>query len=386
VWVLTRASNRASIEKQLGIEEKADTPRFIYLDLPKWVLWLKRHGVVPVQVYYVLWQYLAAHRVERKQLDIDVVHHVTFGNFQFPGMWWKGRWKVVLGPLGGIARPAEHYRRCFGTGWWREWLRLQMLRIWRLNPWTKRSFRCADALVFVTDEMARECGADHTCVHVQLDVAATDAILGMNVGRPVRHDFLWVGTIAGHKGWQLALEAFAMAFGSMHDSPHLVMLGEGPDKRAAQRLAEDLGITRLVEFRGQVDRPEVWNTLRLVKGLLFTSVRDTTGNVVLEAMSLQCPVICLNHNGAAQLTDQTCALRVKPGPWAATVTAFATALTQLERDASLVEALGRAGHRRIQRQFTWERKVNQMNEIFASVLGDTTCTCQAPSPSIGTQI
>ena len=368
VWVLTRANNRDVIEREVGTEQRGRVPEFIYVDLPPWIVQLKRAGLLSVPFYYVLWQWAATRHAKRAGLDVDLVHHVTFNEFRFPGMWWNVHWKVVLGPLGGASKPIREYRRCFGRRWWREWMRLQLLKCWRLNPWTCLSFRRADALIFVTDEMARQFGKKAERTSVLLDAGVPDALLKRNDEAADRKGFLWVGTIEGRKGWRLALEAFAQAFGSERNGPLLTVIGEGPDQAAAQQLARELGIADRVAFCGRRQRSEVWDEMRRTKGLLFSSVRDTSGNVVLEAMGLQCPVLCLDHQGAAVMTSEECALRVEPGPWEETVHAFAAALQRLENEPLLVHRLGLAGRTRVLRYFTWDRKLEVINEIYASVM------------------
>jgi glycosyltransferase involved in cell wall biosynthesis len=145
-------------------------------------------------------------------------------------------------------------------------------------------------------------------------------------------------------------------------------------------LVKDLGITGKVEFCGNLARNEVWEEMRRAKGLFFSSVRDTSGNVVLEAMSLECPVLCLNHQGSAAMTDETCALRVQPGPWDETVEGFAAALRRLEHEPELVSALGQAGRERVLKQFRWDRKLEVMNEIYASVMGGSDHQSSAKAP------
>ncbi len=146
------------------------------------------------------------------------------------------------------------------------------------------------------------------------------------------------------------------------------MIGSGPDEAAARRFAAGLGISDKIEFAGLRSQAEVWSAMRNAKGLLFSSVRDTSGNAALEAMALECPVICLNHQGLATLTDAACALRVEPGDWDQTVRGFAVALRRLEAEPELVAGLGRAGRLRASRLFNWEHKLDAMDQIYATVL------------------
>ena len=63
---------------------------------------LKR-GIVPVSLYYLLWQFKARKTLDSLHLNADIIHHVTFNSFVCPGVWWNRREKVVLGPLGGMS-------------------------------------------------------------------------------------------------------------------------------------------------------------------------------------------------------------------------------------------------------------------------------------------
>src|SRR5262245_23900315 len=84
--VVTRTNQRSSIEKYLAqIQDGRPIPRFVYVDAPNWVLWLKRR-VPPSQVwYYALWQKLARRAVARLVRDggFDLIHHLSWATFRF---------------------------------------------------------------------------------------------------------------------------------------------------------------------------------------------------------------------------------------------------------------------------------------------------------------
>ena len=365
VLVLTRANNREVIEKFLsGVTEPV--PQFLYFDPPDWIVRLKRNGVMPVSLFYLIWQLLAVRHAKASGFEADIVHHVTFNGFRFPGAWWNVPWKVVLGPLGGASIASHHYARCFGRRWPLEYLRGLTVKLGQWNPWTWLSFRRADALLFVTDEMCRRFGRTEGLCEPLLETAVPDQILTVESESKdaPRNGFLWVGMIEGWKGWELAFEAFAAAFADDKFAPTLRLVGLGRDKDRAEKRALELGIDSHVKFLGKLNREEVWAEMGLSKGLFFSSIRDTSGNVVLEAMAMRCPVICLNHQGSAVMTDDTCAMRVKPGSWNATVKGFAEALRILEKDTELVQTMGEAGRQRVESHFTWDRKIEVMEGIY----------------------
>ena len=65
-YVLTRANNRDVIEAELARLNlpPSETPNFIYVDLSPLACRLKKRGIIPVSLYYLLWQFKA-----RKMLD-----------------------------------------------------------------------------------------------------------------------------------------------------------------------------------------------------------------------------------------------------------------------------------------------------------------------------
>jgi hypothetical protein len=99
VTVVTRANNREGIERALPRDE-ALRPRFVYYDLPKGMIWLKRRGL-PVAIYYLLWQAGVRRHLGPRLREFDLIHHVTFNSLRQPGFWWFCGKPVLLGPLGG---------------------------------------------------------------------------------------------------------------------------------------------------------------------------------------------------------------------------------------------------------------------------------------------
>jgi hypothetical protein len=99
VTVVTRANNQPTIDKALAVYN-GPQPRFIYYDLPRWVLALKRRGLW-IAVYYSFWQLGVRFHVRKQLRSFDLIHHATFNSFRQPGFWWFCPRPVVLGPLGG---------------------------------------------------------------------------------------------------------------------------------------------------------------------------------------------------------------------------------------------------------------------------------------------
>jgi glycosyltransferase involved in cell wall biosynthesis len=97
---------------------------------------------------------------------------------------------------------------------------------------------------------------------------------------------------------------------------------------------------------------------------IFSSVRDTSGNVLLEAMAAGLPAITLKHHGAAEVATDATALRLIPTTVTETTRNMAEAMVRLARSPDLRGRLAAGAHQRMVEQFTWERKGQQMDAVY----------------------
>ncbi len=359
VTVITRANNREVIESALRDCNPEHLPKFIYVDLPAFWTRLKKQGLLPVSLYYIFWQLAARSTIQERPGQFDLIHHVTFNGFRFPGAWWRSEIPVVLGPLGGGSVASPHYKRCFGWRWLFEKVRECSVKHWRWNPWTVASLKNAHRVLVVGDELHQRFEAAGIRCGKMLETALPKGLEAEPEHIPAerKKDFVWVGNMEPWKAWQIAIEAYARARSEGLQGHRLKIIGSGRQLRDARRKAEELGVSGEVDFLGQQSREEVWRAIAGARALVFSSIRDTSGNVVLEAMGLRCPVICFLHQGVAMMTDDSCAIRVEPREWQAAVAGFARAMTTLGQDHLLAGQMGAHGRSRVLEHFTWEAKI-----------------------------
>lgn len=80
-----------------------------------------------------------------------------------------------------------------------------------------------------------------------------------------------------------------------------VVTGDGPDLEPLQAEVEELGLEREVMFTGYVTRPEVFGLLKTTSILVFASLTETQGLVLLESMSMGTPVVAIDAMGVSDL-------------------------------------------------------------------------------------
>lgn len=125
---------------------------------------------------------------------------------------------------------------------------------------------------------------------------------------PARADgayvMIMVGRLAKEKNLDLALLSLfelVQRDPANRDRYRLLMVGGGPELDRLRGMAVELGVRSLVTFLGEVTREQVFQVLRLADAMLFTSVVETQGLVMLEGMSMGLPVIAADSPTAREL-------------------------------------------------------------------------------------
>jgi teichuronic acid biosynthesis glycosyltransferase TuaC len=72
---------------------------------------------------------------------------------------------------------------------------------------------------------------------------------------------------------------------------HLVIVGDGPERRALEQLAAKVGVTPRVRFTGAVDQDQLALVYNAVDALVLASSREGWANVLLESMACGTPVV-----------------------------------------------------------------------------------------------
>jgi glycosyltransferase involved in cell wall biosynthesis len=110
--------------------------------------------------------------------------------------------------------------------------------------------------------------------------------------------FVCAGQLAPRKGVDLLLEALAV-YRRQVGPCMLWVIGEGPQRAALGELARRLGIQDSVAFLGSVDPAGLKGALEACDALVFPTLQDLVGRVVVEALTVGVPVVVSPMTGAA---------------------------------------------------------------------------------------
>jgi glycosyltransferase involved in cell wall biosynthesis len=149
-----------------------------------------------------------------------------------------------------------------------------------------------------------------------------------------------VGRVAPWKGQDLFLRAFASAFPDCDTRCALVgtaLFGEEDYEQSLHELADALGVGARVDFRGF--RSDIWPELARMHVLVHASrIPEPFGQVVLEGMAAQVPVVAADAGGPAEIvTDGYNGVLYAMGDEAALARALHDLRGDPERRGALIE-------------------------------------------------
>lgn len=301
----------------------------------------------------------------------DVVHRITPVSPTMPSAiaarCARAGVPFVLGPLnGGLPWPAQfpEFRRTE-----REWL-AYLRGAHRMVPGYRASRRHASALIAGSRSTLRELPARYRDKSFYLPENGIDPSrfprpLERAPGRALQ--VLFVGRLVRWKGCDLAIEAAAPFLRS--GALRLEIVGDGPERAVLEALSHREGLADRVRFVGRVAPDRVKGHYAAGDILLFPSLREFGGGVVLEAMATGVVPVVVDYGGPGELVSRRSGVAVPMGDRAVIVAALRAALEGLVADPVRLSIMRREGVRRVERLFTWRSKADQISAIYEWVLG-----------------
>jgi glycosyltransferase involved in cell wall biosynthesis len=239
----------------------------------------------------------------------------------------------VIGPIAGGERSPIRLRRSMPFwGKASELLRDLGILSQRYSPLTRPAFAAAERIFVTTADSLRLVPSkwrSKTAVHLAIGTRG-DAERNEEQRPPDKPRFVFAGRLLHLKGVHLAIRALAQVKATIPDAT-LTLLGNGPAERWLRAVAKEYEVAHAVEFAGQIPRQQLVNSYGSYTALVFPSLHDTGGLVVLEALQAGVPVVCLDLGGPGIIVNKSCGFVVSTAnaDEAQTVTRLADAIVSL---------------------------------------------------------
>jgi glycosyltransferase involved in cell wall biosynthesis len=369
VWVITATFGKANIEQFIATRS---IPRLtvVYVEQPDIST---RFGSQRKIIQCLVWQGRALKTAI--QLDsaiaFDVVHHVSWGSLHVGSKLWRLGKPFVFGPVGGGQVAPPGFDRYLRGGRVMERVRSIVVRHFTGALFAAKSTVSHSEIVLVSNEDTRSwverLGARK--VEFMLPAISKDQIASSTPAQrsaaaglaASKLRVLWVGRLLARKGVLLALEALARVDRSIDVT--CTVIGDGPQGRYLPRWIDQLGLGDRVICRGQVPWSEALAAYDDHDVLLFTSLRDSVGTQLIEAMARGNAIITLDHHGAHVAVPPTAGIKVPVTSPAETVARFARAIERLAAEPQTMAAMQQKALE-VAKEHTWERRIARANELY----------------------
>jgi glycosyltransferase involved in cell wall biosynthesis len=372
-WVITSGLSKPDIERYSATRGLPAGVHFHFVEadrIQKAIEWLPSMGAYHYPAYnYWHRRVLLAARELHARHRFDLVHQVNVTGFREPGYLWKLGVPFIWGPVGGTQLYPWRFllsagvRGCLVEGF-RNILNVCQLR---LSPRVHRAARGAAALLTANSQGYRDMWRVYGAEPVLLLETGLPSVAGRaneaDPARPLR--IFWCGDLSHRKALHLLLRALSRL--PKEVVYELRVAGSGPLFGSLRKLAERLGVTPRCEWMGNLPHDEVLEQCAWADVFAFTSLRDTSGNVVLEALSRGCPVICLDHQGAGDMVDASSGIKIPVSTPGRVVEALREALEKVARDRAMLRFLSNGAIARA-KEFLWSRNGERMAEVYRSAL------------------
>ena len=175
--------------------------------------------------------------------------------------------------------------------------------------------------------------------------------------------FAFLGRLVDFKMVDLLLEAFSPV--AWKYNAHLDIVGEGQDRAKLEAIAKHLNLTEHVTFHGWQNYKDSATILGKADALVFPSLRECGGAVVMEAMAVGLPVIASDWGGPADYVGNDGAgVLVKPDTKASFVQGLTDEMSKLAASPELVTQMSERARQRAVSQFQWDTRVDALLDIY----------------------
>ena len=374
-WVLQYEKNYKEVDRIILLTKKfneKDTRRglkefniqhveLVIVDVPNALNWFREKHSAFHHMYYILWQHWAWLWVKHSGIRFDVIHHVTMNDYRIPSELYKAKGaKVIWGPMGGAQvtpRPLKVYEKNQLVASFREFVNKSCS--W--NPFYKKALRSYYKIYCINNEtqkqISRIVGKD---VPLMPELALRDEYKNLPIQKR-NNDILkivFVGRLIGKKGIAFLVEALSLMPTDM--DWELLIFGDGDDRALIEKQIEDSCIGKNVKLMGNRPLDQIAEAYQQADVFVLPSLRETSGNVLLEAMAYAVPIVAFDTSFCKELSNKQCGIFVNVNQSLDKIKKdFCDAIIKLAEDKTLREKFGRNGYEYANR-LTWEDKYNKI--------------------------
>jgi len=272
----------------------------------------------------------------------------------------------VIGPINGGLPWPQGFSQAESQKSWIDNLR----NVYRFLPLSRSTFRRAAAIIAGSSQTYAEF-SDH---REKLFFIAENGVNRSLCPDSPRHsqvdgklEFIFLGALVPYKACDLAMRGAASSLRS--GLAHLTVVGDGPERSRLEELASTLGIKEAVSFPGMLTHAEAMERLRLADVMVYPSVREYGGAVVVEALATGAVPCVADFGGPGDTVRPEVGFKVPLTNESEVVSQLENFLIKLTHDRDLLERLRQRGMAYVRENLTWDAKAQSTTKVLNWVAG-----------------
>ena len=357
IILLTKKFNEKDTRRGLK-EFNIQHVELVIVDVPNALNWFREKHSAFHHMYYILWQHWAWLWVKHSGIHFDVIHHVTMNDYRIPSELYKAKGaKVIWGPMGGAQvtpRPLKVYEKNQLVASFREFVNKSCS--W--NPFYKKALRSYYKIYCINNEtqkqISRIVGKD---VPLMPELALRDEYKNLPI-RKGNNDILkivFVGRLIGKKGIAFLVDALSLMPTDMNWE--LLIFGDGDDHALIEKQIADSGIGKNVKLMGNRPLNQIAEAYQQADVFVLPSLRETSGNVLLEAMAYAVPIVAFDTSFCRLLKEVDCGVFINTDQALEGIKEdWCKAIVTLGQDKELAKQMGLNGYKYVNSKLTWDEK------------------------------
>ena len=370
IILLTKKFNEKDTRKGLK-EFNIQHVELVIVDVPNALNWFREKHSAFHHMYYILWQHWAWLWGKHSGIHFDVIHHVTMNDYRIPSEMYKAKGaKVIWGPMGGAQvtpKPLRVYEKNRLTATFREFVNKSCS--W--NPFYKKALRSYYKIYCINNETQKQIshivGKD---VPLMPELALRDDYKNLPILEKTNDilKIVFVGRLIGKKGIAFLVDALSLMPDGM--DWELLIFGDGDDRILIERQIADSGIEKNVKLMGNRPLNQIAEAYQQADIFVLPSLRETSGNVLLEAMAYAVPIVAFDTSFCRLLKEVECGIFVNTEQALEGIKEdYCKAIVMLGQDKKMAKQMGLNGYKYVNSKLTWDEKYRIIvNDMYVIVM------------------
>lgn len=288
----------------------------------------------------------------------------------------------VIGPINGGLPWPQGFNQAERQ---KEWIS-NLRSCYRLLPFSRSTYRYAKAIIAGSSQTYAEFSTYREKLFFIPENGLSRSLLdsaSRKVPRQGPLELIYVGRLVPYKACDIAVRAAAPLL--QKGLAKLTIVGDGPERRELEHLAESLGVTKDISFVGWLCHSETMQRLQKTDVLIFPSIREFGGGVVFEALALGVVPIVVDYGGPGDIVHSKVGYKVALTNEQDMIAQIEKILLGLAGDRMHLAQLHEQGMQYARESLSWDGKARLVTQILRWVLKQGPRPESPPARRIGNE-